>query len=74
MPERVVDVLEPVEVEQQQGQVPVGRAAGGPLGVHGDLLGHLGEQRLAVGQAGERVEPGELLLLGGRAAAIRYTA
>ncbi|PSK62574.1 hypothetical protein B0E53_05523 [Micromonospora sp. MH33] len=65
VPERVVDVLEPVEVEQQQGQVGVRLAAGGPLGVQVHLLGHLGEQGLAVGQPGQRVEVGELFPLGG---------
>ena len=63
--ECVVDVLEPVEVEQQQREVPVGCAGRGQRAVRGGLLVHLGQQRLAVGQAGERVEPGQMLLLGG---------
>ncbi|RAO44497.1 hypothetical protein ONO86_03585 [Micromonospora noduli] len=62
MPEGVVDVLETVQVDQQERELPVGFTTGGPLGMQVHLLGHLGQQSLAVGQPGQRVGGGEVLL------------
>ena len=58
VPERVVDGLEPIQVEQQQGQPAA--AAGHPLGP-----GHLGRQQGPVAEPGQRVRVSHPGLLGG---------
>ena len=54
MPERVVDLLELVEVDEVNRAHAVGPALG-------ERLVHAAAQDGAVGQAGERVEPRELI-------------